>query len=612
MEITAKNFAEQLPEIRKAIQEASFFAIDCEFTGLASDRLIFPFDTPEEVYQKTVEANTQYIIVQFGLCAFRVEPAANGDDDESAPTEPRLTYKCYNFYCYPKGRTHIFSCQGESLRFLADHGFDFNKLFREGLSFATEAEAERLRSDLKERQANRAAALQAAADGTADDAEPADVNMVPVPAEHQEQIDETAAKIEAFLQSDDTELIVDNCNGFQRKLIYQMIEHKYQQRISTSTITLENNHKCIKVERKRTAEKDQEIEQKRVAQENEDLQTTIGLSVVLQELSKARKLVIGHNIFLDLLYTIRQFFKPLPTDFKEFKKLTKEIFPLLLDTKYLCTNAEIKVNVNSSILAHVYEAVSKAPFSIPKVQSGMPEHGYCVEEQKEHEAGYDAYLTGLCFLGLASRFNMDLQNLTKDSTLKQYLNKIFIARLLDNNYINLNGKEPTHSREHIFYVTFPESWRTGDIIGKFKPFGSVHINWLNNTSAFVSLHNRIASSSVLKTIGYHPGFAVHSFAQFTQMKLQRLGFKRRRNDSASAGKQGATSAGATAGTKRTATSDDTNAKKEAKEKGEALDNEEDERASDGDEQEANDEDTGADGWRTVKRARTTFATNDDW
>lgn len=81
------------------------------------------------------------------------------------------------------------------------------------------------------------------------------------------------------------------------------------------------------------------------------------------------------------------------------------------------------MNVNSSILAHVYEAVSKAPFSIPKVQSGLPEHGYCVEEQKEHEAGYDAYLTGLCFLGLASRFNMDLQNLTKDGTLKQYLNK---------------------------------------------------------------------------------------------------------------------------------------------------------------------------------------------
>ncbi|XP_058054289.1 poly(A)-specific ribonuclease PARN-like [Anopheles bellator] len=596
MEVTTKNFAEQLPAILEAIQNASFFAFDCEFTGLASDRLIFPFDTPEEVYQKTIEASPHYIIVQFGLCAFRVEPASEGS--------PRLTYKCYNFYCYPKNRTSVFSCQGESLRFLADHGFDFNKLFREGLSFANEAEAERLRSDLKERQATRAAALQAAADGNPEGAE-SEVNMVPVPAEHQEQIDETAAKIEAFLKSDDAELIVDNRNGFQRKLIYQMIEHRFQQQVSTSTITLENNHKCIKVERKRSPEQEKAFEEKRIAQENEELQNTIGLSLVLQELSKARKLVIGHNILLDLLYTIRQFFKPLPTDYKEFKKLTKEIFPLLLDTKYLCTNAEIKVNVNSSILAHVYEAVSKEPFSIPTVTSELPNHQYTGEDQKQHEAGYDAYLTGLCFLGLVSRFKVDLENLTKNSTLKQYMNRIFIARLVDNNYINLNGKEPTHSRDHIFYVTFPDTWRTGEIMAKFKPFGSVHISWLNNTSAFVSLHNRIASSLVLKTIGYHSGFSVHSFAQFMEMKLQRLGFKRRRNDSGSGGtgSQGESNAGAA---KRA----NTNAEKEREEKGKKIGE------TDGGlvwaAGERNDDADGAGGWTTVKRARKTFNTSDDW
>uniref|UniRef100_A0A182IUN9 Uncharacterized protein n=1 Tax=Anopheles atroparvus TaxID=41427 RepID=A0A182IUN9_ANOAO len=422
MEITKKNFSEELPSILQAVQNASFFAMDCEFTGLASDRLIFPFDTPEEVYLKTIDASPQYIVVQFGLCAFRVEPAGEGERD----VPPRVTYKCYNFYCYPKGRTHVFSCQGESMRFLADNGFDFNKLFREGLSYATEADEQRFRAEMKERQAVRAAALKAAAEDDANEGDPkpieSDISLIPVPEENQQQIDDTEARIGEFLKSDEKEVIVGNGNAFQRKLIYQMIEQRYLGKVSTTTVTLEDNQKAIKVERKRSPEEEQALEQQRIVKENEELEAKVGLSLVLQELSKARKLIVGHNMLLDLLYILRQFFKPLPVDYKEFKKLTKEIFPLLLDTKYLCTNAEIKVSVNSSVLAHVYDAVSKPPFSIPEVHPELPAHEYSVENDKQHEAGYDAYLTGLCFLGLVSRFKVDLHNPTKDPILKKYLN----------------------------------------------------------------------------------------------------------------------------------------------------------------------------------------------
>ncbi|XP_052899114.1 poly(A)-specific ribonuclease PARN-like isoform X2 [Anopheles moucheti] len=520
MDITKKNFIEQLPLIRETIRNATFFAMDCEFTGLASDRTIFPFDTPEEVYLKMVENSPNYIIVQFGLCAFRVEPPAEDNKD----AEPRVSYKCFNFFCYPKGRGHVFSCQGESMRFLADNGFDFNRLFREGLSYANEIEEQRYRADLKERQATRAATILAAAEEESNEVDPkaaesTDVNAIPVPAELQQQVDDTVVSIEEFLQSDRPELIVGNCNPFQRKLIYQMIEQRYFRKVSTSTVSLENNQKAIKVERKRSYEEEQALDEQRRAQENEDLELNVGMSLVLQELSKSRKLIIGHNMLLDLFYVLRQFFKPLPVDYQEFKKLSKEYFPLLLDTKYLCTNAEIKVDVNSSVLAHVYDAVSKAPFSIPTVHAELPDHKYSVDDEKMHEAGYDAYLTGLCFLGLVSRFKANLLQLPKDTTLRHYMNRIFITRLTDVNYIYLNGKEPSQTRDHIFYVTFPDSWRTSDIQSKFKPFGPVHVSWLDHTSAFVSLHNRIAASSVLKTIGYHNGFKVYSFAQFTQMKL---------------------------------------------------------------------------------------------
>ncbi|XP_049291328.1 poly(A)-specific ribonuclease PARN-like isoform X1 [Anopheles funestus] len=609
MDITKKNFIEQLPLIRETIRNATFFAMDCEFTGLASDRTIFPFDTPEEVYLKMVENSAQYIIIQFGLCAFRVEPPA----EEQKDAEPRLSYKCYNFFCYPKGRTNVFSCQGESIRFLADNGFDFNRLFREGLSYANEIEEQRYRADLKERQAKRAATILAAAEDDSNESdskavETADINAVPVPAELQQQVEDTAASIEQFLQSDRPELIVGNCNAFQRKLIYQLIEQRFLRKVTTSTVSLENNQKAIKVERKRSLEEEQALDEKRRAQENADLEVNVGISLVLQELSKARKLIIGHNMLLDLFYVLRQFFKPLPADYEEFKKLTKEYFPLLLDTKYLCTNAEIKVDVNSSVLAHVYDAVSKAPFAIPTVHAELPDHQYSVDDEKKHEAGYDAYLTGLCFLGLVSRFKVNLLQLPKDTTLKHYMNRIFITRLNDVNYIYLNGKEPSQSREHIFYVTFPENWRTTDIMSKFKPFGLVHVNWLDNTSAFVSLHNRIVASSVLKTIGYHTGFKVYSFAQFTQMKLQRPATKRGRIGTGGPGR------GNGAEVRCGQPVDKPSGEEKAEEERQKIDDSVTSAKRKGKHEDQPPADNEADGggWRTVKKARKTFTDNNDW
>ncbi|XP_058834791.1 poly(A)-specific ribonuclease PARN-like isoform X2 [Topomyia yanbarensis] len=500
MDITTENFKEQLPFIRKTIQEASFFSLDAEFTGLTSERNIFPFDTPEEVYLKTIENSADFVIIQLGLCAFTI-------DHESG----QVTYKCYNFYCFPKGRYNVFGCQGESLRFLAENGFDFNKLFRSGLSYCCEADEERMRADLKNRQEQRIAALQEEAQND----ENGSVNMVPVPPASEKMLSEISERIERFLESEDKDFTITNCNGFERKLVYQLIESKYSKLISGSSVPLANKHKGILIERKRSKEEEQEFEANRIIQENEDLNNNVGLSLVLQELSKARKLIIGHNMLLDLLFVLRQFFRPLPYNYQEFKKMVRELFPLLLDTKYLCTNAELKVHVNSSVLEHVFDSVQKEPFEMPHIASGFEEHKYATVDKKLHDAGYDAYLTGQCFLGLISYFKVDLQNMLKDPTLKAYFNRIFILRATEVNYIYTYGKEPSFSREHIYFITFPENWRSTDILLRFRNYGQIHINWVNNNSAFVVLHNKDYAAHVIKTID-------KSSAQFTICTLNQF------------------------------------------------------------------------------------------
>ncbi|XP_055624362.1 poly(A)-specific ribonuclease PARN-like isoform X2 [Toxorhynchites rutilus septentrionalis] len=512
MEITSKNFLEQLPSIRQTIQEANFFAIDGEFTGLTSDRNVYPFDTPEEVYLKTIQNSTNFVIVQLGLCAFKLNPDTG-----------HWSYKCYNFYCYPKGRTQVFACQGESIRFLADNGFDFNKLFSEGLSYCGEVEEQRKRAELKDRQAQRAAALKLTEDEQNDEKD--SLNMIPVPTEEEKLISDISERIENFIKSEDKELAIANCNGFQRKLVYQLIDSKFQKLVSTASVVLENNQKAILVERKRTKKQEMQLEADRIAQENNELENAVGLSLVLQELSKARKLVVGHNMLLDLLFVIRQFFRPLPNNFQEFKKTVRELFPMLLDTKYLCTNGELKVHVNSSVLGHVFEAVKKAPFKMPEVVSELENHQYSQENMKLHEAGYDAYLTGICFLGLISYFKVDTRNLSNDPILKSYFNRIFLLRVSEINFIHTHGKEPSFSREHIFFVTFPENWRQSDIVTRFRNYGPIHVSWVNNTSAFVTLHNRDYASHVIRTIEKSQ-INICTFNQF-KAKQQRTGIKRR-------------------------------------------------------------------------------------
>ena len=69
------------------------------------------------------------------------------------------------------------------------------------------------------------------------------------------------------------------------------------------------------------ADKDQ---QARIAMESdqaemENLEGTMGFTRVIQRITESGKLVVGHNMLLDVAFTLNQFAAPLPTDYSEFK-----------------------------------------------------------------------------------------------------------------------------------------------------------------------------------------------------------------------------------------------------------------------------------------------------
>ena len=72
MDITVDNFEQQLPFIKSVIREANFFSIDTELTGLSSSNFKPSFlDTIEERYKRTSISVAEFLIIEFGLCAFK-------------------------------------------------------------------------------------------------------------------------------------------------------------------------------------------------------------------------------------------------------------------------------------------------------------------------------------------------------------------------------------------------------------------------------------------------------------------------------------------------------------------------------------------------------------
>merc|ERR1712111_56823 len=108
-------------------------------------------------------------------------------------------------------------------------------------------------------------------------------------------------------------------------------------------------------------------------------------------------------MLLDLCHTVNQFIAPLPESLTEFKDLMSTHLPNICDTKLMASTPPFKEEIPRSTLEEMIKTVSEKPFKMPHVSPAEPDQGYDLSDEKYHEAGYDAFVTGLCFLSMAQR-----------------------------------------------------------------------------------------------------------------------------------------------------------------------------------------------------------------
>ncbi|KAK9883461.1 hypothetical protein WA026_001640 [Henosepilachna vigintioctopunctata] len=502
MEVTSINFEDVLPKVKKSIKEATFITFDCEFTGLNAISNINAFDTIDEYYNKVKKNCKDFLVIQFGLSAFRY------DKLESA-----FKQSTYNFYIFRKPLDRNipdqrFLCQSSSINFLISQGFDFNKLFKEGIPYLNLEEENQYQQNLVEKHK----VISSRATKSTD--------KIAIPPNDKPFIDDIIKTIQQYLEGGSDEPIqLPKCNPFLRKLIYQTSEDMFTDLVRVETKQLDNKEKVLNVTRVKSSDELKSIEQQKLDEDNKIFQEYIGFTKVLRYIVDSGVLVVGHNLMLDLVHTIDKFLTPLSEDYNEFKECTHALFPQILDTKFMSSREEFKDIINSNVLGHLLDSVKKEPFEIPKCEIEKGCCGYSLEDKKEHEAAFDAFMTGISFLAMWNYLGKD-KNLETDeifsdfNLLKPYINRIHLMRLQDNQFIHFGGVDPKPSRDHVFHISFPKDWKVSDIQQLFSPFGNVFISWINDISAFVGLYKRDQANMAFSCLSNHTSCAVTKYSEY--------------------------------------------------------------------------------------------------
>ncbi|XP_034043619.1 poly(A)-specific ribonuclease PARN isoform X2 [Thalassophryne amazonica] len=512
MEVTRKNYKECLNAVYSAIQEADFLAIDGEFSGISDgpnvSALTNGLDTPEERYTKLKKHSMDFLLFQFGLCTFTYDQM-----------ESKYITKPFNFYVFPKpfNRTSPdikFICQSSSIDFLASQGFDFNKVFCHGIPYLNQEEEAQLREQAEERRNQHA--------NGAGTPSPSSKGPASVPEEHKDFINRVIEKVEALFKNSEKSLDLEPCTGFQRKLIYQALNWKFPKGLHVETVETEKKERYIQIS-KVDEEERKKREQQKLEREQEELNDAVGFSRVIHAISKSGKLVVGHNMLLDVMHTIHQFYTPLPEDLQDFKEVTMCVLPKLLDTKLMASTQPFKELITNTSLAELEKQLKETPFKSPQVETAEGFPSYDTAQEQLHEAGYDAYITGLCFISMANFLGSFLTPpkafiSAHSKLIEPFFNKLFLMRIIDIPYLNITGPDLQPKRDHVLYVTFPKEWKTSDLYQLFSAFGNIQVSWLDDTSAFVSLSQTDQVQIAMNTSRYAESYRIQTYAEYINKK----------------------------------------------------------------------------------------------
>ncbi|CAL4130463.1 unnamed protein product, partial [Meganyctiphanes norvegica] len=303
VDVTKENFNHLCPEILDAIKNATFVAVDTEFTGLPDNtfkaKLKKNFDS---TYTK-FKLNVQNLIIFQYLSIFWGVPNVNG-----------YSVKTYNFYLCPHSclsHDETFTCQTSGFEFLQAYNFDFNKWLYEGIPFLNADQKQELHKE-----------LQQIVNGD---------NVPRTPHEVSDLLSEVAQWGQEASDGDKT--TYKTLHNFTYQLLFIL---NVRQQCTTLWANQDQDGQIVVTKVKQEERKDLESKDPKYEKFIETcVDKMFGFSSIFHCLVEHRKPLILHNCLLDLILMYKQFHRHLPRNYEVFKNDIHNIFPLIYDTKFL-------------------------------------------------------------------------------------------------------------------------------------------------------------------------------------------------------------------------------------------------------------------------------------
>ncbi|XP_053150555.1 poly(A)-specific ribonuclease PNLDC1 isoform X2 [Hemicordylus capensis] len=490
MDVGVAEFEERLPRLQELILDCDFVSLDMEFTGLHS---ISPptgqpslFDSPAEWYRKAKQSVQQFTVSQFGLSVF------------SSENSNKYMSHSYNFFLFPAtfgGMDSEFSFQASSIQFLTHYGFDYNKFLKDGVPYLNETQEKKLQQHILSGNWN---------------AHSIDRDKL------KKVIDEVTFWV-SFAEEEDS-MVLHDIHGFQMLEVQLVLRQALQDIWTVPLGVKEVMVKKINPRNRWLLEKTSYDS----CQREQILLSARGFTNLFQTLIKAKKLLVGHNMLMDLLHLHDKFYKPLPENYEEFKKNIHSLFPLLLDTKNIAkvTWKEFQFPQASNLL-EVFEMLCS---DLNPTNSSSPEICHAsdclryAENKCPHEAAYDAFLCGSVLLKIAHlhfcRMSCDPARSSPSfaqylDVLAAYVNQVNLIRA-GIQKINFSGKDEPTRRPPLLIATV-RGWPGVDeqqIYQELRIFCRFDVRRLG-MNQFLLVSNKFKDVRVIqKTYQAHPNLQI--------------------------------------------------------------------------------------------------------
>ncbi|OAP64087.1 poly(A)-specific ribonuclease [Fonsecaea erecta] len=425
MDINSGNFSEEVIKIIQHIATSRFIALDLEFSGVAGRRggSSGKLDL-HDYYQDLRSAAQMYQILQVGLTVVT-------EDIE----EGRYEVRPYNFYLNPLPTTkesvfaRVWSYNSGAISFLLRNGFNIDKPFLQGIHYLSRQEEDQVRKKLIEDEQMRS---------NMPDMKLKEEDTFLV--EHVRQsIDEwqtlAKGKQQSYLnipKEDAEDPIPSVLNRYQVRLTHQIVRNEYP---NLKTQGMGHFVQVTNPTSKQQANEKREREEKREA----DIANAIGFRWILEaiiggdisklphlyvvagfppedqpkdvqaflnelqnKLRSQSRALVGHNCLTDVMNLYRCFVGDLPETIQDFSARLRELFPVIIDTKYVAGLGN-KRWADTSL-----RAVERDLDSVTLPEVHLPLHfDQYVYAASYHEAGYDSFVTAKIGLRLPTKLRRE-------------------------------------------------------------------------------------------------------------------------------------------------------------------------------------------------------------